>query len=97
MKATATKLAGVYLLEPTVFGDSRGYFFESYNQNKFKDDQHTIELINFIDKRIVALLKVARFIGRKIYSEESKYFVGRMQNYFEIWRSEYNPLKYSSV
>jgi len=67
------------------------------NQNKFRDDQHTIELINFIDKRIVGLLKVARFIGRKIYSEESKYFVGRMQNYFEIWRSEYNPLKYSSV
>jgi CHAD domain-containing protein len=67
------------------------------NQNKFKDDQHTSELINFIDQRIVKLLKEARFIGRKIYSEESKYFVGRMQNYFEIWRSEYNPLKYSSV
>jgi hypothetical protein len=67
------------------------------NQNKFKDDQHTSELINFIDKRIVKLLKEALFIGRKIYSEESKYFVGRMQNYFEIWRSEYNPLKYSSV
>jgi len=67
------------------------------NQNKFKDDQHTNELINIIDKRIVALIKEARFIGRKIYSEESKYFVGRMQNYFEIWRSEYNPLKYSSV
>jgi len=67
------------------------------NQNKFKDDQHTSELINFIDKRIVKLLKEALFIGRKIYSEESKYFAGRMQNYFEIWRSEYNPLKYSSV
>ncbi|MDX1668451.1 MAG: dTDP-4-dehydrorhamnose 3,5-epimerase [Limnobacter sp.] len=36
MKATATKLAGVYLLEPTVFGDSRGYFFESFNNHKFE-------------------------------------------------------------
>ncbi len=65
------------------------------NQSKFKDDQHTRELINFIDKRIIDLLRDARSIGRKVYSEDSKYFVGRMQNYFEIWRSEYNPLKYS--
>lgn len=67
------------------------------NQSKFKDDQHTRELINFIDRRIIDLLREARSIGRKVYSEDSKYFVGRMQNYFEIWRSEYSPLKYSSV
>ncbi|MCU0406621.1 MAG: CHAD domain-containing protein [Ignavibacteriaceae bacterium] len=67
------------------------------NQSKFKDDQHTRELINFIDRRIIDLLRDARSIGRKVYSEDPKFFVGRMQNYFEIWRSEYNPLKYSSV
>jgi len=67
------------------------------NQSKFKDDQHTKELINFIDRRIIDLLREARSIGRKVYSEDSNYFVGRMQNYFEIWRSEYNPLKYSLV
>lgn len=67
------------------------------NESKFKDDQHTRELINFIDKRIIDMLRDARFVGRKIYSENSKYFVGRMQNYFQIWRSEYSPLKYSSV
>ena len=67
------------------------------NESKFKDNQHTRELINFIDKRIIDLLRDARFVGRKIYSENSNYFVGRMQNYFQIWRSEYSPLKYSSV
>jgi CHAD domain-containing protein len=67
------------------------------NQSKFKDDQHTRELINFIDRRIIDLLRDARSIGRKVYSEDPKFFVGRMQNYFEIWRSEYNPLKYSSI
>lgn len=67
------------------------------NQSKFKDEQHTRELINFIDRRIIDLLRDARTIGRKVYSEDPKYFVGRMQNYFEIWRSEYNPLKYSLV
>jgi len=67
------------------------------NQSKFKDDQHTRELINFIDRRIIDLLREARSIGRKVYSEDSRFFVGRMQNYFEIWRSEYTPLKYLSV
>lgn len=67
------------------------------NEAKFKDNQHTKELINFIDKRIIDLLRDARSVGRKIYSENPKFFVGRMQNYYEIWRSEFNPLKYSSV
>jgi len=34
------------------------------NQSKFKDDQHTSELINFIDRRIIDLLRDARSIGR---------------------------------
>lgn len=33
MKYTETNLKGCVLLEPRVFGDERGYFFESYNQN----------------------------------------------------------------
>jgi len=35
MKAIATAIEGVYILEPTVFGDVRGYFFESYNERSF--------------------------------------------------------------
>lgn len=30
-----TKLEGVIILRPQVFGDARGYFFESYNQKTF--------------------------------------------------------------
>lgn len=37
MKATETKLKGCFILEPTVFEDSRGYFFESYNENKIEE------------------------------------------------------------
>jgi len=36
MKFTETKIKDVYIVEPTVFGDDRGYFFESYNENEFK-------------------------------------------------------------
>ncbi|TGN26687.1 dTDP-4-dehydrorhamnose 3,5-epimerase [Empedobacter tilapiae] len=37
MKVTETKLKGCFILEPTVFEDSRGYFFESYNENKLEE------------------------------------------------------------
>lgn len=37
MKKTATSLAGVFLLEPRVFGDERGFFLESYNQQTFAE------------------------------------------------------------
>jgi dTDP-4-dehydrorhamnose 3,5-epimerase len=36
MKATETKLQGCFILEPTVFEDSRGYFFEAYSENKLE-------------------------------------------------------------
>ena len=32
MNKIETKLKGVYILEPRVFGDHRGYFFESWNE-----------------------------------------------------------------
>ena len=37
MKATPTAIADVLLLEPKVFGDDRGFFFESYNQRAFSE------------------------------------------------------------
>ena len=37
MKATPTTLPDVVLLEPAVFRDERGYFFESFNQRVFDE------------------------------------------------------------
>ena len=36
MKVTPTAIADVLLIEPKVFGDERGFFFESYNQQAFE-------------------------------------------------------------
>lgn len=36
MNFIKTEIEGVYIIEPKVFGDKRGYFFESYNENVFK-------------------------------------------------------------
>ena len=35
MKVTATAIADVLLLEPKIFGDDRGFFFESFNARVF--------------------------------------------------------------
>ncbi len=35
MKITTTPLEGLLIIEPQIFKDSRGYFFESYNEDKF--------------------------------------------------------------
>ena len=37
MKVLPTSLPGVFLIEPTVFGDHRGFFMESYNQRAFAE------------------------------------------------------------
>ena len=37
MKVTETKLKGCFILEPAIFGDDRGYFFESFQKEKFKE------------------------------------------------------------
>jgi dTDP-4-dehydrorhamnose 3,5-epimerase len=37
MRKIETKLLGVLLLEPRVFGDERGFFLESYNERVFAD------------------------------------------------------------
>lgn len=36
MKFTKTKIEGVIIIEPRVFGDDRGYFLESYNEKEFE-------------------------------------------------------------
>ncbi|MCC2673175.1 MAG: rfbC [Ramlibacter sp.] len=37
MKATRLAIPEVVLLEPKVFGDARGFFFESFNQRAFRE------------------------------------------------------------
>lgn len=36
MKVTPTAIPDVLVIEPDVFGDDRGFFFESFNQQKFE-------------------------------------------------------------
>ncbi len=46
MKVTPTALPDVLIFEPKVFGDARGFFFESFNQQAF--DQATGARLQFV-------------------------------------------------
>ena len=37
MEVIQTKIPGVVILEPKIFGDARGYFFESFSQREFDE------------------------------------------------------------
>ena len=45
MEVIKTALDGVVIIEPRVFKDSRGYFFESYSQREFEEK---VRKINFV-------------------------------------------------
>ncbi|MFM9434245.1 dTDP-4-dehydrorhamnose 3,5-epimerase-like enzyme, partial [Janthinobacterium sp. CG_23.3] len=37
MKVTPTAIADVLIIEPNVFGDDRGFFYESFNARRFAE------------------------------------------------------------
>ena len=37
MKVTSAEIPDVLIIEPQVFGDERGFFFESYNQKQWQE------------------------------------------------------------
>jgi len=44
-KKTATSLPGVFVLEPRVFGDERGFFLESYNEREMSELGITLRFV----------------------------------------------------
>lgn len=42
---TETGIEGMFLVEPAVFEDNRGYFMETYNENDFKDAGYDLTFV----------------------------------------------------
>jgi len=45
MKFIKTEISDVYIIEPSVFGDNRGYFLESFNLEKFEENIFPIKFV----------------------------------------------------
>lgn len=73
MKITKTPIEGLLIIEPTVFGDERGYFYESFNKEKFKEI--TGEEIDFIqDNQSLS----AKNIVRGLHFQNPPYAQGKL-------------------
>ena len=42
MEVIKTNIDGVVIIEPKVWGDARGYFFESFSQREFEEKVRSI-------------------------------------------------------
>ena len=49
MRVEKTKLDGLLILHPQVFGDERGWFMESFNQQSF---EAALKALNFADSNL---------------------------------------------
>lgn len=45
MNVIKTAIDGVVIIEPRIFGDSRGYFFESYNKSEFDAKVRPVDFV----------------------------------------------------
>ena len=89
-KFTYTEIEGVFVAEPSVFPDERGYFMETYNENDFKEErglhfqktQPQGKLVRVISGEVfdvaVDLRKASRtygkWIGVRLSAENKKQF-----------------------
>lgn len=72
MKITETKFPGMLLIEPAVFGDERGYFFESYNAAEFRKAGLEMEFLQDNES------KSGKGVLRGLHFQEPPYEQGKL-------------------
>ncbi len=71
MKISKTEIADVLIIEPKVFGDARGFFFESFNQRAF--DEATGLSVQFVqDNHSRSAQGVLRGLHYQIHQPQGK-------------------------
>jgi dTDP-4-dehydrorhamnose 3,5-epimerase len=71
MQAIQTEIPDVLIIEPKVFGDTRGFFYESYNQKKF--EQLVGRKVNFVqDNHSRSAQNVLRGLHYQIQQPQGK-------------------------
>lgn len=71
MEATALEIPGVFLIKPKVFGDDRGFFFESFNQREL--DEALGKPVVFVqDNHSRSIKNVLRGLHYQIHNPQGK-------------------------
>lgn len=53
MEVIKTEIDGVVIIEPRIFKDARGYFFESYSQREFEEKVGKIDFCQDNEKHVI--------------------------------------------
>ena len=73
MNPISTAIADLLILEPKVFGDDRGFFFESFNERRFLDAIQASEPIHFVqDNHSKSARNVLRGLHYQIRQPQGK-------------------------
>ncbi|RZI41659.1 dTDP-4-dehydrorhamnose 3,5-epimerase [Herbaspirillum sp. HC18] len=73
MNLVATAIADVFLIEPKVFGDERGFFFESFNERRFREATGAREELRFVqDNHSKSAKNVLRGLHYQIRQPQGK-------------------------
>lgn len=70
IKVTKTHIEGLYVIEPTVHGDSRGYFMETYNFNDMKENG--LDMVFVQDNQSMSTKGVLRGLHYQINHPQGK-------------------------
>jgi dTDP-4-dehydrorhamnose 3,5-epimerase len=83
MKATPLAIPDVILLEPRVFGDERGFFFESFNQRRF--EEIVGRTVNFVqDNHSRSAKNVLRGLHYQIQQPQGKLVRATLGEVFDV-------------
>jgi dTDP-4-dehydrorhamnose 3,5-epimerase len=73
MNVISTTIPDVFIIEPKVFGDARGFFFESFNERRFLEAVGTSESIRFVqDNHSKSARNVLRGLHYQIKQPQGK-------------------------
>lgn len=73
MNIISTALPDVLILEPKVFGDERGFFFESFNERRFMEALGAGEAIRFVqDNHSKSAKNVLRGLHYQVHQPQGK-------------------------
>ena len=74
MKAIPTAIPDVLLIEPEVFNDSRGYFYESWNRHSFAELGIDADFVQRMRQLGLEELNVDRLVALKIHNVDADFF-----------------------
>lgn len=72
MKVIKTKIKGLLIIEPQVFGDERGFFVETYNEERYKESGVNVDFVQ--DN----LSKSGKGVLRGLHIQKESYGQGKL-------------------